>query len=299
MTIQRTSSRPRRRWLWAVLALLILLAAVTGLLLSLRPDVRTQLETAWIQWREELPLREQACPADSLSAVPLAAAQAGETSLTWNQNLLLVNADHPLQEKLPLTLFGDTGLSVSPALVEPFTQLIEDVRSACDQPLYILSSYRTPEEQAQEYAENPETAAQPGESEHETGLALDVYTYQYAGAGFLKSPAGRLVNQEGWKRGFIIRYPAGKQAITGIPFEPWHIRYVGAPHAEILFKNDWTLEEYLDELELGKFYAAGDRPIWISRQDAADGKLYIPPESQSVSVSPDNTGSYILTISLS
>ena len=53
----------------------------------------------------------------------------------------------------------------------------------------------------------------------------------------------------------IIRYPEGKEDVTGIGFEPWHIRYVGIPHAKIMYRNNWTLEEYYENLEVGDFYA--------------------------------------------
>ncbi len=51
------------------------------------------------------------------------------------------------------------------------------------------------------------------------------------------------------KYGFILRYPFGKEHITKIAYEPWHFRYVGAPHAEIIEKNDFVLEEYIEYIK--------------------------------------------------
>lgn len=49
------------------------------------------------------------------------------------------------------------------------------------------------------------------------------------------------------KFGFILRYPKGKEDITGKKFEPWHIRYVGEDIAKYIYENNLTLEEYVDE----------------------------------------------------
>jgi len=48
--------------------------------------------------------------------------------------------------------------------------------------------------------------------------------------------------------GFILRYPEDKQEITGISYEPWHFRYVGLPHSQVITAQKWTLEEYHDYL---------------------------------------------------
>lgn len=93
------------------------------------------------------------------------------------------------------------------------------------------------------------------------------------------------------KYGFIIRYPLFKKHITGIRFEPWHIRYVGLPHSEIIYKERLTLEEYIESLEVGRYYRF--KNYYISRQQGE--KLLIPSNLTDVVVSPDNTGFYIIT----
>ena len=127
-------------------------------------------------------------------------------------------------------------------------------------------------------------------SEHH-GLVLDVYVNGYAGSGFLKSEAGQYVNKNSWKYGFIIRYPLFKKHITGIRFEPWHIRYVGLPHSEIIYKEGLTLEEYISSLEVGNYYKY--KNYYISRQEGDN--LLIPYNLKEIVVSPDNTGCYIIT----
>lgn len=157
--------------------------------------------------------------------------------------------------------------------------------------LFVMSHYRNEQEQKYLYEEDNNTAALPGASEHQTGLALDVYVKGYAGSGFLKSEAGQYVNKNSWKYGFIIRYPLFKKHITGIRFEPWHIRFVGLPHSEIIYKEGLTLEEYISSLGVGNFYKY--KNYYISRQEG--DKLLIPYHLKEVMLSPDNTGCYIIT----
>jgi len=90
-------------------------------------------------------------------------------------------------------------------------------------------------------------SARPGESEHQTGLAMDVSS-QSAGFGlvdeFGHTEEGKWVRDNAHKFGFIIRYLKDKTDITGYNYEPWHIRYVGKDVAENIYSNGSTLEEY-------------------------------------------------------
>lgn len=86
--------------------------------------------------------------------------------------------------------------------------------------------------------------AVPGASEHHTGLAFDVTV---PGESFPLTDQAKWLSANCWEFGFIIRYTEEKQNITGINAEPWHIRYVGQPHARIMRDNNWCLEEYLQQ----------------------------------------------------
>ncbi|MCR4808191.1 MAG: M15 family metallopeptidase [Lachnospiraceae bacterium] len=92
----------------------------------------------------------------------------------------------------------------------------------------------------------------PGTSEHELGMAADIVTpgYSTLNEGFANTEAGRWLKNNAFKYGFILRYPKGKEYITGITYEPWHFRYVGKEAAIDIKNADITLEEYIDELEL-------------------------------------------------
>jgi len=89
-------------------------------------------------------------------------------------------------------------------------------------------------------------AALPGYSEHHTGLAID-----FSGGADADAQAAmwEWLGVHAYKYGFILRYPEGREDITGYSYEPWHYRYVGREHARAMFERGLTLEEYLETLE--------------------------------------------------
>lgn len=122
--------------------------------------------------------------------------------------------------------------------------------------LYGVSGYRSRATQVSVYNNNVKTqgqaeadkvSARPGFSEHQTGLAIDVSS-QSAKFGleevFGATKEGKWLAEHAHEAGFIIRYPKGKESITGYSYEPWHIRYVGMDIAKAIYENRWTLEEY-------------------------------------------------------
>lgn len=87
----------------------------------------------------------------------------------------------------------------------------------------------------------------PGTSEHHSGLAVDVAIFD--NDKYLDDVTGNeapisFLHQNAYKYGFILRYPKGKEDITGIMSEPWHFRYVGKDLAKEIMLNDLTLEEW-------------------------------------------------------
>lgn len=88
--------------------------------------------------------------------------------------------------------------------------------------------------------------AKPGHSEHQLGLAVDVAAPNARGLAFAETPEFRWLRKNAHRYGFVLRYPKGKTAITGIGFEPWHYRYIGVEAAADFGANSTlTLEEYL------------------------------------------------------
>jgi len=92
-------------------------------------------------------------------------------------------------------------------------------------------------------------SARPGYSEHQTGLAFDIgevnFEQHWASSTFGETEAGKWVADNAHLYGFILRYPLGKEEVTGYMHESWHFRYVGIDLAVEIYKEKVTLEEYL------------------------------------------------------
>lgn len=216
----------------------------------------------------------------------------------FDQSLLLVNSDTPLPDdfKADLSQYENTQAFINSCAIDAFIDMRNKLQDKFGDRLMIMSSYRSREEQEQVLSEEGgKTAATPGKSEHETGLAVDVYIKYYAGKGFIKSEIGKHVNLNCGDYGFIIRYPLGRKNITGFNYEPWHLRYVGMPHSEIISDSGITLEEYLNEIEIDCFYEYEN--FIISKQDG--DSLLIPENCVKAVISPDNCGNHIITCEIS
>lgn len=90
-------------------------------------------------------------------------------------------------------------------------------------------------------------SAIPGTSEHQTGLSIDVSGsngYCAVSSCFADTKEAKWLDENSAKFGYIIRYPKGKEYVTGYKYEPWHIRYVGAGIAKDMKARNLTLEEY-------------------------------------------------------
>ncbi|GMX61635.1 M15 family metallopeptidase [Paenibacillus elgii] len=124
-------------------------------------------------------------------------------------------------------------------------------------PLAGVSAYRSHETQKTVYnryvqkdgeAAANKYSAKPGHSEHETGLAIDVAGSSGKCAAedcFGATKEAKWLAEHAADYGFIIRYPEGKEGITGYQYEPWHLRYVGVDTAKAIVKQGVTLEEYV------------------------------------------------------
>ena len=146
--------------------------------------------------------------------------------------------------------------SYSPGgLLESFQSAFSVMQSAAANEgisLSVISGYRSYSRQNTIYnnyvsrdgkAKADTYSARAGHSEHQTGLAADINSLSQS---FKNTKEGKWLNEHCYEYGFIIRYPEGKESITGYIFEPWHIRYVGKELASALYNNgNWiTLEEY-------------------------------------------------------
>lgn len=89
-------------------------------------------------------------------------------------------------------------------------------------------------------------SARPGHSEHQTGLAVDILNKNFNYLNESDIEYSWLINNS-YKYGFILRYPKGKENITGYMYEPWHFRYLDTFITKILYDNNLTYEEYIDK----------------------------------------------------
>lgn len=168
----------------------------------------------------------------------------------------LINRNHPLPRGYIPECLIDIGIPFD-ALPNDPKRLLEArtaraayalICAAREASLSIMgvSGYRSYERQEELYNGNSYVAA-PGTSEHQSGLALDVSCPAVNLAlipEFASTPEGIWLARNASLYGFIIRYPANKEDITHVPYEPWHIRYVTKPLAGYLSLTGLTLEEY-------------------------------------------------------
>lgn len=178
--------------------------------------------------------------------------------------IILINKQHPIPEDYEFTLATIKGsMKCDERIIPELQQMMKDAQ-ADGIALVIRSPYRDYErqiylfnrkvkayiKQKMSYLEAYRTTAQavtiPGASEHQVGLALDITsnTYSTLTEGFADTEAGRWLASHSHEYGFILRYPKGKEDLTGITFEPWHFRYVGKTAAKYIYDNDLTLEEF-------------------------------------------------------
>ena len=168
-----------------------------------------------------------------------------DPNCTKNQALMLINDAYPLSDSFQpeISYYKDTDVQMNSCIQDAYAAMSAAVREQFDVPLYVREAYRTAKEQEEKTKENSAVAAEIGASEHQAGLALDLYIPQFGGWAFTKSAAGRFVDTNCRYYGFIVRYPSYGEKQTGISYEPWHLRYVSADVATYLTHNDLCLEE--------------------------------------------------------
>ena len=163
--------------------------------------------------------------------------------------VLLANKQHPLPA------------SYAPGEVPEARAAFDTMKSSAAEDginLHAFSTYRDFARQKQLYesyvAKDGQAAAdrysaRPGYSEHQTGLTFDVgevgKEQHWASSSFGETPGGQWLAENAHTYGFILRYPKGKEKITGYMHESWHFRYVGKDIATSIYQKGLTLEEYL------------------------------------------------------
>ncbi len=175
---------------------------------------------------------------------------------------------------------GGKSIKLEKTTMEAVIKMLEDMKASGISDVTITSGYRTYDRQKQlfngyladEAEANPtwsedkvkekvlSYSAEPGKSEHQTGLCVDLFTNEMEGLynfgdetpknpwdkGFAETSAYEWLCENAHKYGFILRFPENKTDVTGYAYESWHYRYVGVEHATKIHEKGITLEEYLD-----------------------------------------------------
>lgn len=189
---------------------------------------------------------------------------------TTDWQLVLVNdkSENKFDDSSVPLVSLDSGFQVRKGVETAYNELAA-AASKAGYPLIVISSYRSVATQkavqaediqkyknqgmtdAQAKAASAKYVAEPGHSEHNTGLALDVIdqSWNQANGGlvaaFGETAGGKWLAAHAPEYGFVIRYPKNKEKITMIDYESWHIRYVGKASAEYMAQHQLVLEEYL------------------------------------------------------
>lgn len=199
--------------------------------------------------------------ADTADQTSGSTADNTTTSSDWR--LLLVNSTHPLTDDYSVDLTElRNGQSVDTRILSDLQEMFDAARSEDIYPI-VSDAYRTREDQQtlmddviQNYEDEgysseeasskaEQVIAKPGTSEHETGLAIDI-----AGDDDYDQDTDSVLewmNSNAYKYGFILRYPSGKESVTGAEAENDHYRYVGKEAAKVIHDQGICLEEYLSQ----------------------------------------------------
>lgn len=183
-------------------------------------------------------------------------------------NLVLINKQHSIPEDYTFTLGTiKGGMKCDERIIPSLLEMLQAARNDGIN-LVICSPYRDLNRQKvlfnrkitaymkkgmsymDAYSITAQAVTVPGASEHQIGLALDIIcdTYSSLTEGFGDTEAGKWLAEHSCEYGFILRYPKGKEYITGIEYEPWHFRYVGKEAAQMITEKGITLEEFVEEL---------------------------------------------------
>ena len=230
-------------------------------------------------------------------------------------NLILVNREYGIQpaSEEPLAPASDAApkILLQRCAATLLNQLMQEIQGWHS--IVPVSGWRSGEEQQKIWddtlresglAFTRKFVAIPGHSEHQTGLAIDLGLKQehidFICPDFPDTGICHSFRLKAAKYGFILRYPAGKEQITGIGHEPWHFRYVGIPHAQIMEDNKLTLEEYMEFIRLHSYrdkkyrLQNGIQEIAVSFLDKNSFEIELP-DNHPYTVSGNNIDGFILT----
>lgn len=242
----------------------------------------------------------------------------------YTGNLILVNNWTPfhfpdgqaealsciLDERTDSYYVRDSSVLLMPEALQALNDMMDAFKAqGSRKSVQIVAGHRTTEYQQHLFDQSAERnglehakqfVAQPGGSEHHTGLVVDFSILHGDGSSEEYQGTGEYawINGNCQDYGWVVRYDMAKVAMTGISNEPWHFRYVGVPHATAMVNENLCLEEYIDYLKQFTFdqehltveCAAGTYEIWY----AAGTSIHVP-DSGEYTVSGNNVDGLIVT----
>ena len=206
-----------------------------------------------------------------LAAVLLLALPSGSVfAVEIDDHVMLVNGDHPVSQTYkPISMMelsndipSSKSIQMDTTAAKNLLQMYREMRSQTGYYLQLDSGFRSYDYQSMlfnncvnsymadgysyqySYDMTKEVIARPGTSEHQTGLAIDVSNNGSLDEYFASTSVGKWLAANSHKYGFILRYKAEKKQYTKIISEPWHFRFVGLPHSQIMYEKNWCMEEY-------------------------------------------------------
>ena len=246
-------------------------------------------------------------------------------------NLILVNGDNAYdfeanEQDIDLVNIADEGhssfstvyddLQVSSVMMNALNNMFDGFYNATgNSSVCIISAYRTYDYQSSLYdskvdevgQEKADTwAAKAGYSEHHTGLAVDIGIANGDGAETFNLDGDYAwIAQNCHKYGLVNRYDESKQDLTGIMDEPWHYRYVGIPHAYVMYNKNLCLEEYIESL---KYYSYKGDHLAVTVDDGTTYEIYyvnssfrsgVPvPKNYDYEISGNNVDGFVVTVDM-
>lgn len=182
----------------------------------------------------------------------------------YKGSLILVNSSYPIRTDYQPELVEVESDYAQIQLEQKTAAVLNGVLQAicANDRILAVSGYRTMEEQQAIYMDSLQEngkeftekyVAVPGHSEHQTGLAIDLglrkREIDFIRPDFPYEGICESFRRRAIRYGFVERYEKGKEEVTGIAHEPWHFRYVGYPHSEIMKEKNMALEEYITYLK--------------------------------------------------
>ena len=244
-----------------------------------------------------------------------------DASDVFQGSLILINHEHSheipdehgfvaiSELKTPSYRVTRDSMLLSPSVIGPLNDMMDAFYAETgSNSVTVISAFRDYEKQQEAlndyirlvgYNEALRWAASPGHSEHQAGLAVDFGVYS-GGAlrTFLGTGTNAWIPRNAYKYGFILRYPDSKADITGTAHEPWHFRYVGVPHAFVIYESGLCFEEYIEFLSgytrdepFHIFYESLEYEVYFTE----DLNILVPFDCE-FDISGNNINGFIVTI---